>query len=78
MIHGTKLLSLAAAIAVVISAPALAGDKSKLDTNRDGKIDIAEAQAANMAAQAAISIVRSKSQRMGHLVWKVVACRLEV
>jgi hypothetical protein len=47
MIHGTKLLSLAAAIAVVVSAPALAGDKSKLDTNRDGKIDIAEAQAAN-------------------------------
>lgn len=47
MIHGRKI-ALAAAIAALISAPALAGnpDKSKLDTNRDGKVDIAEAQAA--------------------------------
>ena len=44
MIHGTKIL--AAAIAVLVSAPAFAGDKSKLDTNRDGKVDFAEAQAA--------------------------------
>ena len=46
MIHGKKLL--AAAIAVIVSAPAFAGnpDKSKLDANKDGKVDIAEAQAA--------------------------------
>lgn len=50
MIHGTKtgLTSLAAAAAVLVSAPALAGnpDWAKLDTNRDGKVDFAEAQAA--------------------------------
>jgi hypothetical protein len=51
MFHGTKTghaKSLAAAIAVLISAPALAGnpDRSKLDTNGDGKVDLAEAQAA--------------------------------
>jgi EF hand domain-containing protein len=52
MIHGPKIghaMTLAAAIAVVISAPAFAGghpDHAKLDTNGDGKIDLAEAQAA--------------------------------
>lgn len=50
MFHGTKTghaMSLAAVIAVLVSAPALAGqpDRAKLDTNRDGKVDLAEAQA---------------------------------
>ncbi len=51
MFHGTKTglaMSLAAAVAVLVSAPALAGnpDRSKFDVNRDGKVDFAEAQAA--------------------------------
>ena len=51
MFHGTKTglaMSLAAAVAVLVSAPALAGnpDRSKLDVNRDGKVDFSEAQAA--------------------------------
>jgi hypothetical protein len=51
MFHGTKtgrVMSLAAAVAVLVSAPALAGqpDRAKLDTNRDGKVDFAEARAA--------------------------------
>lgn len=48
MIHGKKL-ALVAAIAALISAPALAGnpDRSKLDTNRDGKVDYAEMKAGN-------------------------------
>lgn len=45
MIHGTKIL--AAAIAVLISAPALAGNPDRpKDTNGDGKVDFAEVQAA--------------------------------
>jgi hypothetical protein len=51
MFHGMKTghaMSLAAAIAVLVSAPAIAGnpDRAKLDTNRDGRVDLAEAQAA--------------------------------
>lgn len=51
MFHGKKtghILSLAAALAVVVSAPALAGnpDRAKLDINRDGKVDYSEARAA--------------------------------
>lgn len=40
--------ALAAAIAVLVSAPALAGERpgrAELDTNKDGKIDLAEIQA---------------------------------
>lgn len=51
MFYGKKTrhaMSLAAALALLISAPALAGnpDRAKLDTNGDGKVDLAEAQAA--------------------------------
>jgi hypothetical protein len=51
MFHGTKTglaMGLAAAIAMLASAPVLAGhpDRAKLDTNGDGKVDFAEAQAA--------------------------------
>lgn len=48
MTHGRKL-ALAAAIAALISAPAIAGnpDVSKLDTNKDGKVDYAETKAAH-------------------------------
>lgn len=51
MFHGMKsgrALTLAAAVAALVSAPAFAGDpdRSKLDTNRDGKVDLVEAQAA--------------------------------
>jgi hypothetical protein len=39
---------LAAAVALLVSAPVLAGnpERSKLDTNGDGRVDLAEAQAA--------------------------------
>ena len=48
MIHATnigRVMSLAAAVAVLISTPVLAGDpgRSGLDLNRDGKVDVAEA-----------------------------------
>jgi hypothetical protein len=51
MFQGSKsgrAITPAAMIAVLISAPALAGDmdRTKLDTNGDGKVDFAEAQAA--------------------------------
>ena len=52
MTHGPKsgrMLTLAATIAFVLSAPAFAGDHSdraKVDVNGDGKIDLGEAQAA--------------------------------
>lgn len=51
MFHGTKsgrILSLAAAVAVLVSAPALAGnpDRAKLDINGDGKVDFSEARSA--------------------------------
>lgn len=47
MIHGAKT-ALAAAIAMLLTAPALAGGhpgRAELDTNKDGKIDLAEIQA---------------------------------
>ncbi len=52
MLHGPKtghFMTLAATLAVLLSAPAFAGhpDRTKLDTNGDGKVDLAEAQAAN-------------------------------
>jgi Ca2+-binding EF-hand superfamily protein len=51
MFQGLKTghaMTLAATNAVLLSGPALAGhpDRSKLDTNGDGKVDLAEAQAA--------------------------------
>lgn len=51
MFHGLKTghaMTLAATIAVLLSGPAFAGnpDHPKLDTNGDGKVDLAEAQAA--------------------------------
>lgn len=51
MIHGPKTAKsalLAAAIAALLSAPAFAGghpDRTELDTNKDGRIDLAEIQA---------------------------------
>jgi EF hand len=48
MKHGIKT-TLAAAIALLLSAPAFAGDnpdRANVDTNGDGRIDLAEAQAA--------------------------------
>ena len=51
MIHGSKMgrpALLAAAVAALLSAPAFAGgnpDRSELDANKDGKIDLAEIQA---------------------------------
>lgn len=51
MFHGTKsgrILCLAAAAAVLVSAPVLAGnpDRAKLDINGDGKVDFSEARSA--------------------------------
>jgi len=52
MIHGPKTghaAALAAAMAALLSAPALAGghpDKAKIDLNGDGRIDLAEIQTA--------------------------------
>lgn len=52
MIHGPKTgkpAALAMAIAALLSAPAFAGghpDRTQLDTNKDGQIDLAEIQAA--------------------------------
>jgi|SRR5215207_1979081 len=45
MTHATKIL--AAAVALLVSAPVLAGNERPKDTNNDGKIDVAEAQAAH-------------------------------
>ena len=51
MIHGAKSgrpAALAAAMALLLSAPALAGGhpgRAELDTNKDGKLDLAEIQA---------------------------------
>lgn len=51
MFHGRKaghVMGLAALTAMLVSAPAVAGqpDRAKLDINGDGKVDLAEAQAA--------------------------------
>jgi hypothetical protein len=51
MFHGRKtghVMGLAVVAAVLVSAPAFSGqpDRAKLDTNGDGKVDLAEAQAA--------------------------------
>jgi len=51
MIHGPKMgkpAALAMAIAALLSAPAFAGghpDRTEIDTNKDGRIDLAEMQA---------------------------------